>query len=189
MRNLNIGPGWVAMMCALYYVNPMDCFWPFLAAMVGHELGHAAMLLCLRVPVKRMQLNVGGAVMETGVMDYRREFLCALAGPMANLLSLCVRRQFPMFATVSLCLAAFNLLPFPPLDGGNALRAALLLRFDQKVVVKLMTTTALVFGLVLAACSIWISVHFNGGIWPVFVAALTLLRVGLSIVEERKNGL
>lgn len=189
MKYLEIGPGWVAMMCALYLVNPMDCFWPFCAAVVCHEAGHALTLICLGVPVKQLRLNFSGAVLETGAMDYRREILCALAGPLTNLLLVVLGRWFPMFGVISLCLAVFNLLPFPPLDGGRALRAALMLRLDPLRASDLMVRIAACCGAVLAAFSIWVSVGLGGGLWPILVAALTLLRVGLCICDEEKSRL
>ncbi len=189
MGFLDIGPGWAALMCALYYVNPMGCFWPFCAAALCHELGHAAALRACGVPLRQLRLNFGGAVLETGEMSYRQEMLCALAGPAVNLLLLPLGRQFPLFATLSLCLAVFNLLPVAPLDGGRALRAALLMHLETTAVRRVMTAAAAVCGIGLAILSLWVSVGLGGGLWPVLVAALTLLRVGLSIAEEQRNQL
>ena len=98
-------------------------------------------------------------------------------------------RQFPLFATLSLCLAVFNLLPVAPLDGGRALRAALLMHLETTAVRRVMTAAAAVCGIGLAILSLWVSVGLGGGLWPVLVAALTLLRVGLSIAEEQRNQL
>lgn len=189
MGFLDIGPGWIAMMCALYYINPMGCFWPFCAAIACHEFGHAAAMLCLRIPLKQFRLNIGGAVLETGAMDYRREIICALAGPAANLLLIPLGRWYPMFATLCLCLAVFNLLPFLPLDGGHALQAALLLRMEAQQVFRIMTAAALICGLALAAFALWVSIGLDGGLWPMLVAALTLLRIGFGVCEEQKNQL
>ncbi|MCI8526459.1 MAG: hypothetical protein HFF17_11215 [Oscillospiraceae bacterium] len=189
MGFLDIGPGWVAMMCALYYLNPMHSFWPFCAAMACHELGHAAALALTGVPIRQLRLNLGGAVLETGEMDYRREILCALAGPLTNVCLVPLGRWFPMFATLSLCLAVFNLLPVSPLDGGRALRAWILLRRGPAAARRVMTVAAVVCGAGLAGLSIWVSAGLGGGLWPVLVAALTLLRVGLGVAEDAKKPL
>lgn len=189
MGFLDVGPGWVAMMCALYYLNPMGCFWPFCAAMACHELGHAAALALTGVPIRQLRLNVGGAVLETGEMDYRREVLCALAGPITNLILTPLGRWFPMFASLSLGLALFNLLPVSPLDGGRALRAAVLLRWGPAAARRVMLIAAIVCGAGLIALSLWVSVGLGGGLWPVLVAGLTLLRMGLGVAADGKKAL
>ena len=187
MGFLDVGPGWVALMCALYYVDPLGCFWPFCAAMLCHELGHAAALWASGVPIRRLRFNLGGAVLETGEMDYRRELLCALAGPAANVLMLPLGRWFPTFAVLNLCLGVFNLLPAPPLDGGRALRAGLLTVLDVDAVTRITLAVSALFGLALAGVAL--ALCRNGGIWPVLVAGLAVLRIGLSVAAEAKNPL
>ena len=189
MGFLDVGPGWVALMGALYYVNPMGCFWPFCAAMLCHELGHAITLWAFGVPVHRLRLNLGGAVLDTGEMDYRQELVCAMAGPAANFLLLPLGHWFPMFGVMSLCLGIFNLLPILPLDGGRALRAGLSLFWNVTVVARVLAIVSLACGVLLAALAIYVSVVLHGGFWPVLVAALTLLRIGLSVAEESKSPL
>ena len=187
MPVLKVGPGWVAVMGVLYYVDPMGCFWPFVVAMLFHELGHCLALWLCRVPIQSVQLNLTGAVLETEAMEYHKELLCALAGPAASLLLVCAAQWFPKLALISLFLAVFNLIPVPPLDGGRALRAFLLLHCDTMTVAKILTVTSILCGTLLMALSIWASVLLQGGLWPVLVAALILCRVGLCIVSDRRN--
>ena len=100
---LHIDPGWLVLMALLWYWDPLGCFYPFCAAMALHELGHLAALSLLRVPVRRMRLDLSGAVLETGATDYRRELICALAGPVANCLGLFFWDVFPLFAAAVCC--------------------------------------------------------------------------------------
>ena len=186
MGYLDVGPGWVAMMCALYYVNPAGCFLPFCAAEVVHELGHILALRILGVPIHRLRLNLSGAVLDTGSMDYRREVVCALAGPAANLLLVPLGRWMPMFSVLCLCLAVFNLLPIVPLDGGRALQAALLMHFPQERSDRMIGRISAMVGVLVAGVAFWLSVGLHGGLWPILVAALTLLRLGWSMAGERK---
>ena len=179
---LHIDPGWLVLMALLWYWDPLGCFYPFCAAMALHELGHLAALSLLRVPVRRMRLDLSGAVLETGATDYRRELVCALAGPAANCLGLVFWDVFPLFARCCLLLGAFNLLPLPPLDGGKALRAFLLLRCN--------TTTAFaalmaVTWVTAAALMLWaLCLTADHGLWPVAAAGLALLRLTLSMKKH-----
>ncbi len=181
MSFLDVGPGWAVLMALLYYVDPMGCFFPFLAAAVFHELGHLAALLAFHVPIRRLRLRLSGAALETGPMSYRQELFCALAGPAANLLLLPLGRYWPRLATLSLLLALFNLLPFPPLDGGRALRAALSLRLRESTVARVLSLVTILCALSLAALSLWAALALQGGLWPILTAALILLRAGLEL--------
>lgn len=184
MRHLKLEPGWVLLLCALYYFDPMGVFWPFVAAVFCHELGHAVALWVMGVPILQLRLELAGAALVTAPMDYRSEILCALAGPAANLLLLTLRHRFPTFAMLSLLLAAFNLLPVFPLDGGRILRAGLLLRCDERTVTIVMRCVAIACGAVLLLAALWLSVWLRGGMWPVLAAAALLLRMGLCQRQE-----
>ena len=189
MKLLNVTPGWVVAMGALYYVDPASCFWPFCAAVLLHELGHGIALWCCGVPVERLHLTLSGAALETEAMDYRREIVCALAGPAVSLALTALGRWFPTLAVISLGLAVFNLLPVPPLDGGRALRAALLLHLDTGTVHRILTVLGIGCGTALAAVSIWAGVFLQGGVWPILVAALLLVKIGLCVADDLKNSL
>lgn len=186
MRFVDVGPGWAVLTAVLCYVNPLDCFLPFCAAVAFHEAGHLAALILLDVPLRRLRLRMGGAAIETGPMSCREELICALAGPAANLLLVPMGRLWPKLGALSLLLALFNLLPFPALDGGRALRAALSLRLDGVIVDRIMLITSLLFGLAIAALSLWAGVVLHGGIWPIVTAGLILLRVGLDLFPRKE---
>ena len=189
MPHLEISPGWVMLMAVLYYVNPMGCFWPFCAAAAIHELGHLAAAFLLHIPLCGLRLDAGGAVLAAGTTDYRRELVCALAGPAFNLLTLLFHRRFPMLAALSLLLAVFNLLPVPPLDGGRALRALLLLHCSEARARTILLRTSAVTAAVLCGFVLWAAAFRGCGIWPVLAAALTVWRISVSFRREEKNPL
>ncbi len=185
MAALDIHPGWVALMAGLYYVNPGGCFWPLLAAMACHELGHLLALRACGVPVRQLRLEAGGAVLETGSMDYRRELLCALAGPAANLLLLPLGRRFPTFGALCLVLALFNLLPLPPLDGGRALAAAVLPHLRPAAARRLLAGTAVASGAAAALGALYLTARLHAGFWPVAAAGLALARTAAGLFSRR----
>ncbi|MFJ7588754.1 site-2 protease family protein [Streptomyces sp. NPDC097617] len=113
----------------------------FYASVLVHELAHTVAALRFKLPVRRIQLQFFGGVSEIEKESETpgREFVLAFVGP---LLSLVLSGAFYLGmkavdpATVpgvllaglmisNLLVAAFNLLPGLPLDGGRMLRAVI----------------------------------------------------------------
>ncbi|MGW0735478.1 site-2 protease family protein [Streptomyces sp. NPDC002851] len=111
----------------------------FYASVLVHELAHTVVALRYKLPVRRIQLQFFGGVseIEKETESPGREFLLAFVGPLFSLVLAGVFYA-AMYAvepgTVpgvllaglmisNLIVAAFNLLPGLPLDGGRMLRA------------------------------------------------------------------
>lgn len=110
-----------------------------LVALLAHEMGHLLVARQLGLTVKRLEVfPFGGVTYLENAYGLRpaQQILLALAGPLASaavfVLGLGLMRhgyltgktgQF--FLTVNFLLAAFNLLPGLPLDGGRILAACL----------------------------------------------------------------
>ncbi|MFJ4684187.1 site-2 protease family protein [Streptomyces sp. NPDC088789] len=111
----------------------------FYASVLVHELAHTVAALRFKLPVRRIQLQFFGGVseIEKEAETPGREFVLAFVGP---LLSLVLGGLFYLAMQVvepgtvpgvllaglmisNLIVAAFNLLPGLPLDGGRMLRA------------------------------------------------------------------
>ncbi|MEW2086876.1 site-2 protease family protein [Streptomyces sp. NPDC005283] len=111
----------------------------FYASVLVHELAHTIAALRFKLPVRRIQLQFFGGVseIEKDSETPGREFILALVGP---LLSLVLSGVFYLgmkavepgtvpgvllagLMISNLIVAAFNLLPGLPLDGGRMLRA------------------------------------------------------------------
>lgn len=125
------------------------------AAVVFHELSHALMARRFGIRTRNVLLLPIGGIATLERMPERplHELLVALAGPASNLViaALCavallatggfptslealgvVSGPFlPRFMWLNVSLAAFNLLPAFPLDGGRVLRALLSLRWSR----------------------------------------------------------
>lgn len=88
-----------------------------------HELSHLLMLRCFHVPVSRISISVGGAVIHTAPLLPWQELICAAAGPMGSFLCMVLIRVFPVFSLCAFIQGLFNLLPVYPLDGGRILQS------------------------------------------------------------------
>ncbi len=113
----------------------------FFASVLAHELAHAAVARQLQLPVRRVTLYVFGGIPELGAEPPSplAEFLIAIAGPLFSfalagvfaLLAGWSRALLPLFviakylAYINGVLAAVNLIPGFPLDGGRVFRAIL----------------------------------------------------------------
>ncbi|MFC9626767.1 site-2 protease family protein [Streptomyces sp. NPDC056930] len=111
----------------------------FYASVLVHELAHTVVALRYKLPVRRIQLQFFGGVSEIEKESETpgREFVLAFVGPLLSLVLaglFYVGTTFVAPGTVpgvllaglmisNLLVAAFNLLPGLPLDGGRMLRA------------------------------------------------------------------
>jgi Zn-dependent protease/predicted transcriptional regulator len=112
-------------------------------SIILHEFAHAFVARRQGIPMRGITLFIFGGVAEMGdePSSARAEFLMAVAGPLASFLiaALCflvasaAHGSWPLpvtgviayLAFINALLAAFNLLPAFPLDGGRIFRAAL----------------------------------------------------------------
>ncbi|MBV2356148.1 site-2 protease family protein [Streptomyces sp. J2-1] len=124
---------------ALRYLVSLFFAVAFYASVLVHELAHTVAALCFKLPVRRIQLQFFGGVseIEKEAETPGREFVLAFVGPLlslvlAGLFYLALKPVRPdtvpgvLLAGLmisNLIVAAFNLLPGLPLDGGRMLRA------------------------------------------------------------------
>jgi Zn-dependent protease/CBS domain-containing protein len=114
----------------------------FFASIVLHELCHSLVAKHYKLQMKGITLFIFGGVAEMGgePQSPKVEFLMAIAGPIASILlgliffvvatvghgaPIEVKGVLGYLAWINWILAAFNLIPAFPLDGGRVLRAAL----------------------------------------------------------------
>lgn len=109
------------------------------SSVLAHELGHSFVAISQGIPVKSITLFIFGglATLEKESETPLQAFLVAIAGPLVSLLlfglftlvagtatlSLPLQAIVGLLAYINLVLAAFNMIPGLPLDGGNVLKA------------------------------------------------------------------
>lgn len=186
MGRVKVDLGWLALMCGLYYLDESGLFFIFLSCVFLHELGHFSVLKLQKIPVYACHFTLCGAALETGTMGYRQEILCALAGPLVNLILVSLAGGFPRFATVNLGLALFNLLPIFPLDGGRALRAGLLWKLPPNVAEGTFFLLQWATAIALAAGAVYWGILCHGGLWPFFLLFLLGIRIAATNLAENR---
>ncbi len=157
-----------------------------LASIIAHEFSHSLVARRYGLQINGITLFIFGGVAEMGdePSSPKIEFLTAIAGPVASILLglalylvyLVGGRTLPntilgvlsYLSWMNLALAAFNLIPAFPLDGGRVLRSAL---WYRKGDVRGATRTASALGsgfgmlLILFAMWQWFAGNFVGAVW------------------------
>lgn len=183
MRGIRVTPGFAAALCLLGWCDLRLCGF-FLLGLTVHEAAHLTALALFHRPVRGLTLSAGGAKIETEALTLRQEALSAAAGPLVNLLSGALTlRCVPAFSAVSLGLAAVNLLPLYPLDGGRILRAALLSRLPPERTERILRLAVWLTCSTLMVGACWLTVWRQAGLWPIFAALVLLCRAGNAASE------
>ena len=175
---IELRPGAAMAFGLLVALDPAGLLLPLLMAAALHEAGHILALRLCGVAISRLQIGFTGAVLHTAPMGRREALFCAAAGPSVNLLLfLLLRRVIPVFSFLNLLLAASNLLPVFPLDGGRIL-AALFPKAASAI------GTALL--LLLLASGMVSCLIFRWGLWPLLCCAVLLAKTAVSRLQEEK---
>ena len=178
MKKLQISFGFCGMTCFLLWLNLQigSCF---LLGTIVHELGHLLTMVILRVSVYGVSLTIAGAQIRSGPMSNAKEALCALAGPFSNMvLGAFVLHTMSQLAIVNFCLAAVNLLPLYPLDGGRILLCVLRTYLTEKRLGQVMQIVNTVVCVLLMISACWAAIYLQAGLWPIFTALALLWRAG-----------
>ena len=159
-----------------------------------HELAHSWVSIKRGIKITTIRLFIFGGMAETASepKDGRDEFLIAIAGPAASILTgvlfvfayistMAYINPIPTIiqwvAVVNLALAFFNLAPGFPLDGGRILRAFLWDHFNDMAratrIVGRIGDALAIFLIVLGILQMIFSQNFLTGIWFVCIGFFT----------------
>ena len=181
---------------------PMNYRWPiatywaiglvtsllFFASVLAHELGHSVVALRKGIPVRAITLFLFGGMAEIAKEPARPrdEFWIAIAGPVVSvalgvifyLLHSSASPDQPLAALtlwlswINFSLAAFNLIPGFPLDGGRVLRSAvwaLTGSFQRATRVASMAGRVIAYGFIALGILIALTGSWMSGLWLVFI--------------------
>lgn len=167
-----------------------------------HELGHSFAARMYGIPVKQIILSpIGGVAQLTRIPDKpMQEMVIAIAGPAVNflmafviaavgfaaglnLMSLTTSFSGSNTATISalisyvfisnIFLAAFNLIPAFPMDGGRILRALMALRLEYSRATDIAATIGRIVAVLFGIYGL-----LNGGLFMIFIAFFIFTAAG-----------
>ena len=128
-QRFSVHPFAAAGLFLLLCASPRAYAFAVFSSVFLHELGHTAAALLLRKkPIAVRIMPTGINILLPPTSSYTEELMIAAAGPFMNLAYafVCIYMPYGVGGTVrgvSLLLAAINLLPLAPLDGGRILSA------------------------------------------------------------------
>jgi len=176
-------------------ISPAEIVVSVLLAAALHECGHLLALRAYRVPVEGLRLSALGAVLYArGArrLSYGRELIVTLAGCGMNIFCgvltalLALRLSWVegfVLAGAHILLAAFNLLPIPPLDGARALYLIAAFFLGPLAGERIAAVTGLVCSSALAGAGVYVTAETGGG--TLFLLASLALLFG----AVRRSGL
>lgn len=160
----------------------------FFGSVLAHELGHSFVALRNKIPVNGITLFIFGGVAQIGQEPRTPgiEFRVAIAGPIVSLLLAILfggvwllDQAVPVLAAPSIylmrinfLLAAFNMIPGFPLDGGRVLRAAVwwfTKSFQRANQVAAFSGQAVAFGFIGFGVFTIFRGQFLNGLWLAFI--------------------
>ncbi len=127
---VTVSPLFFCLLAVLLLYEPKGIAAGCLAASLLHECGHLAVMLTRRTLPRRVTVGVFGMRIEKGTnlsLSLRDEFLIAAGGPAVNFMcsALLLLSAKGYAAAVHFAMAALNMLPVFPLDGGVMLQCVL----------------------------------------------------------------
>lgn len=111
----------------MLFILPLQWVFAALAAACIHEAFHIAAIRLCGGKVTSIRIGGNEASIDLLQMSPAKEMICALAGPLGGLLLILFARWIPRIAVCAAFQSIYNLLPLYPLDGGRALRCAIIL--------------------------------------------------------------
>lgn len=176
----------------------------FFASVLAHELGHAFVALRERVPVRSISLFFFGGVAQIGhdPKSAGAEFRIAIAGPLVSLILATVfvglvnlgpggsliNEPVSYLARINLILAAFNLIPGYPLDGGRVLKAIVWkITGSSHQATRIASVTGQIAALGFIAYGVFLvfTGSFASGIWLGFIGWFLHDAAGNTLVQSR----
>ncbi|MGM9624131.1 MAG: hypothetical protein ACI3XM_00355 [Eubacteriales bacterium] len=127
MISVCLNPAFIAMICILFAFAGESMTLLFLLSCLAHEAGHILLCTVWNVPVYRLTVRPGGAVLSGNFSgcSYPREAMIHIAGIMVNFLSAGFLHACGCHPAAGLncVLGIYNFLPLPGHDGERFFRA------------------------------------------------------------------
>ena len=214
MKRITYGIGGALLLLAVMTCNRIIPFALYVFAAVLHELGHIWTAKRLKIKLKAVRIGIFGAKIETDerLISYKSEFILAIAGPAANLLTAAIALAIAkligyspeslldgatelltsgqsgaagyigFFSVSSLAHAVTNLMPIKRLDGGRALYCITAAISSERIADRVLTAATAISLFVIWTASLYLMLRISSGI-GIYVFAACIFMTAL-----RRNG-
>ena len=180
----------------------------FFFSVLLHEIGHSVMALRYKLPVKSITLYIFGGVSEISAepKSAMAEFVIAFAGPFTSLLlagvfyliSMTLTAYPPLLAMtkylayINAILAAFNLIPGFPLDGGRVFRSivwGITRNLKRATEIAALLGHAIAFFFILLGVWELFQGNWADGLWVAFIGWFLETAVVGQVQQQRRHDL
>lgn len=153
------------MMAYMYACGMLDIFLVYYVFVIMHELAHMLVALSCKVDVPEVTLlPIGINAKYDGDISFLKEFLIALAGPLASFLFFRII-NIPLYAAFNLVICLINLMPILPFDGGRILTS--FVRKENKM--KVNSIISKIFILILFSFAVFQMIVYKNFYFIIFV--------------------
>lgn len=150
----------------------------WLTAAMIHELLHCIGVWISGGRIYSIHIDLYGAQIKTALPSSSKEIFCLLAGPLGTMGLLTFSKQFPCLSICALLQSAYNLLPFPGLDGGQVLLRIIGLLFSEDASVRFCNAVSWITLFLIVCICLYSGFLLGLGLFPIFLSAILLVRHG-----------
>lgn len=179
----------------------------YIPALLLHESAHVIVTKAFGMDIDSIEILPFGAnakVASFTAPGMAKEICCAVSGPAANLAAAAAvyfinRYVAPMaladgFIRANLAIAAINMLPALPLDGGRIIKSILSKTLNPKTATRICAFSGIVFGIIIlvGAMLLWMAYSFNQtmfmmGIFLIYAASKELKSAPFQLMRDSNN--
>ena len=179
LLRVRISYSFILLVCIGLFLGYSRIIFFCLLAATCHELGHVAVMKRYGKKILQICIGISGTELISEPLSYRQELLCALAGPLVNLIIfLFCRWRLHYFSYCSLLLCAYNALPIYPLDGGRMLCCVLSMRHGDSKAETICEVVSFGVCLCLMLVATCVIVYYRCGLWPLFLSTVLFCKIG-----------
>ena len=144
-------------------------------AALFHEMSHYIAVVLCGGRIHGFRAARGSMILDVGMMSWRSELVCAIAGPLGSLILILLIRWMPLIGFCACVQFVYNMIPLFPLDGGRIVRCICNIVFLNNGEIVWMWFEKVLILLVLVA-SVWIAFWYDLGFFPILITLTTVLR-------------